>query len=327
MLPRHAAGSMELKEGTGSITAMVPCGDFMEIFKVDKTFRVQTPERVDPDGKNPNAPWVATPVDDVGSGNLIVARAFIQSYEMIKSGFLRKKVDVERITLKLRECKEALIACEKEAVNIIQDIDSIVSKVEKEGISTDNNGRGLNPFPHISNLDIRCGSFLVYTNRAIKSICEFPRFFIDLERSDSNFDHLEKRLSKILGEESSLVIFIRDNAEGIRYLVELRNFHEHPKEERTIIENFKLLPDMNIQVPMWGLSSNELHPIKEEMLATIGFLTDMAEAMIIHLIMSSPSDYPLALEIIEEEKIDPDKPIRYRLTVDISRMGIDLKDT
>jgi len=327
MLPRHAAGSMELKEGTGGITAMVACGDFMEMFKVDKTFRVQTPEGVDPEGTNPNAPWVAAPVDDVGSGNLIVARAFIQPYEMIKSGFLKKKVDIKSATLKLRECKEALIACEKEALNVIQDIDNIIDKVGKEGISTDNNGRGLNPFPHISNLDIRCGSFLVFANRAIKSICGLPGFFIDVERPDSNFDHLAKRLSKTLGEESNLVMFIRDNADRVRYLAELRNFHEHPKEKRTIIENFKLLPDMNIQVPMWGLDANELSPIKEEMLATINFLTEMAEEMIIHLVMSSPSDYPLALESIEESKIDPSNPIRYRLTVDISKMGINLKDT
>ena len=325
MLPRHAAGSMELKEGTGGITAMIPCGDFMEMFKVDKTFRVQTPQGVDPEGKNPNAPWVAAPVDDVGSGNPIVARVFIQSYEMIKAGFIKKKVDVEGLTLKLRECKEALIACEKEAKNIIQDIDTIIDKVEKEGISTDNNGRGLNPFPHISNLDIKCGSFLVFANRAIRSICELPGFYIDVERPDSNFDHLSKSLSKILSDDSNLVMFVSNNADGIRYLVDLRNFHEHPKEKRTIIENFKLLPDMKIQVPMWGFAANELHPIKEEMLATITFLTEMAEAMIIHLIMSSPSDYPLAIETIEESKIDSNNPVRYRLTVNLSQMGIELE--
>jgi hypothetical protein len=77
-LPRHAAGSFELKEGTGPITTMCPCGQFMEIYKIDKTFRVQSPKSIDPEGINPNALWVTTPVSDVGSKNPIVSRILLQ---------------------------------------------------------------------------------------------------------------------------------------------------------------------------------------------------------------------------------------------------------
>ena len=69
MLSRHAAGSFELKEGTGAITAMQPCGEFLEIYKIDKTFRVKSPESIDPEETNPNALWMTAPFDDVGSGN------------------------------------------------------------------------------------------------------------------------------------------------------------------------------------------------------------------------------------------------------------------
>lgn len=69
-LPRHGPGSMELKEGTGPITTMCSCGKFLEIYKQDMTFRVQTPESIDPHETNPNAPWVASPVANVGSSNL-----------------------------------------------------------------------------------------------------------------------------------------------------------------------------------------------------------------------------------------------------------------
>lgn len=66
-LPRHSAGSMELKEGTGPITAAFSCGSFLEIYKQDITFRIRTPEAIDPEELNPNAPWVASPVANVGS--------------------------------------------------------------------------------------------------------------------------------------------------------------------------------------------------------------------------------------------------------------------
>jgi hypothetical protein len=55
ILPRHAAGSFELLGGTGGITGMCSCGEFLEMYKVDKTYRVQSPEGIDPKQTNPNA--------------------------------------------------------------------------------------------------------------------------------------------------------------------------------------------------------------------------------------------------------------------------------
>ena len=58
-LPRDAAGSLELAGGTGGITAMCSCDEFLEVYKEDMTFRVKSPESVDPGRTNPNAPFVA----------------------------------------------------------------------------------------------------------------------------------------------------------------------------------------------------------------------------------------------------------------------------
>jgi len=69
-----AWGSFELKGGTGAITAMCKCGDFLEIYKVDKTFRCESLKSTDLREKNPNAKWIASQVADVGSGNPIIAR-------------------------------------------------------------------------------------------------------------------------------------------------------------------------------------------------------------------------------------------------------------
>ena len=44
---------------------MQSCGEFLEMYKVDKTFRVKSPESIDPEETNPNAMWVTSPTDDV----------------------------------------------------------------------------------------------------------------------------------------------------------------------------------------------------------------------------------------------------------------------
>jgi hypothetical protein len=322
-LPRHSASSVELKEGTGPITAMCPCGDFLEIYKVDKTFRVKTPETIDPAETNPNAPWVASPVDDLGSSHPIVARVLLQGHEILKSALFDGEVDKDGVTKQLHACKESLVACEKIAKRVGSHIDRVIQEVIAYGVSTDNSGRTLNPFPQVPDLDTDCGTFLIQANRAIKLICELPRFFIPLDRDDSNFDYLGKRLAATLGESAPLTEFVTANADGIRYLIDLRNFHEHPKEKRTVVDNFRVMPDARIRVPMWHLAEREPRPIKEEMFAALEFLIQMAEAMLIHLVMHKVSkQFPFIVEEIPDEDIDRNTPIRYRLSIDASKLRL-----
>jgi hypothetical protein len=323
ILPRHSAGSMELKEGTGPIIAMCQCGEFLEIYKVDKTFRVQTPECIDPDETNPNAPWIVTPVDDIGSSNQIISRVLLQGHDILKSAMFEKNIDIEAVTKTLHNCKESLVSCYKIANRIASNVANVIKKVSTDGISTDNNGRSLNPFPHVPELETECATYLVHANRAIKSICELPGLFLDLDKVDSNFDSLAMRLRRVLGEDAHLSKFVRDNAGGVRYLIDLRNFHEHPKEQRTIIENFRLMPDMKIQMPMWYVTGNDPRPISVEMEAAINFLVELAEAMLIHLVLTSVvKTFPFIIERVEESKIDPKNPIIYRLSIDITKMKI-----
>lgn len=319
-LPRHSAGSMELKEGTGPITTMCSCGSFLEIYKRDKTFRVQTPESVDPGETNPNAPWVASPVANVGSSNLIVARVLLQSRAMLDSAIIEGPFDKEAVVAKLHACKESLLACEKVATRLVASIDAIVVQLKQHGIARDNHGRGLNPFPQVADLDLECGAFLIQSNRSIKLICELPTLFLTLDRTDSNFDHLSKRLGELLGEDSPITTFIRENADAARYLIDLRNFHEHPKQVRTVIENFRVMPDGQIRAPVWYLDSGahfDPHSIREEALAAIDFLRDLAEVLFIHLLMHRVSKkLPFYIEQLPEDKIPEELPIRYRLTID-----------
>lgn len=52
--PRYGAGHGELKGGTGGIIKMCPAVDYLEVYKVDKTFRIYTPESLDPKETDPN---------------------------------------------------------------------------------------------------------------------------------------------------------------------------------------------------------------------------------------------------------------------------------
>jgi len=46
-LPRDSGGSLGLHGGTGGIAATCSCGEFLEVYK-DTTFRIKSPESIDP---------------------------------------------------------------------------------------------------------------------------------------------------------------------------------------------------------------------------------------------------------------------------------------
>jgi hypothetical protein len=268
-LPRDAAGHFDLNEGTGGIIAMCSCDGFLEVYKQDLTFRIQTPETIDPDRINPHTPFVVAVTDNVGSSNPIVAR--------------------------------------------------VVDDGEKHGLPGDDRG-SLNPFPQVPDLEADATTYLIHAKRAIRRISQLPSIFFSVPR-DSDFDHLLKRLEKVAAARA-MMKFVRDNAPGIRYLSELRNCQEHPKKGRhTMIDNFKVLPNGSVAVPMWYVSGETPRPVAVEMRGAIEFLIMMAEAMLIQLVMACVmKNFPFVIQPIEP--VNPTNPMRYRISVDVRQLNV-----
>src|SRR5712692_5775154 len=91
--PRDFAGILDLRDGTGGITAMCSCGEFLEVYKQDRTFRIKTPESIDPDRTNPNAPFVAAVSDTVGSSSPAIARVLRQGRDIIEAVVFAREVN------------------------------------------------------------------------------------------------------------------------------------------------------------------------------------------------------------------------------------------
>ena len=108
---------------------------------------------------------------------------------------------------------------------------------------------------------------------------------------------------------------------GTKHLIELRNFQEHPGDKVTYIENFSVTSENEIGYPVWFVKGKNPEPIIPSMKHAIEFIISMAEAMLTHYLLASPnSDLPYCVEEIPEDKIDPKKPIRYRLSIDLGAM-------
>lgn len=328
--PRHAAGSFELQGGTDGVTRMCSCGEFLEIYKIDKTYRVQSPESIDPEQTNPDAMWVITPISDVGSQHPIVSRILLQGLDILKAACFQREIDKSVVISLLHSCKEDLLVCDQISKRIGAEENEIILKVQARGVTSEK-GRALNPFPHVQNLTNECDNFLIKANRVIKHICSLPFIFFALKEEDNNFDHLAIRLAPVLGNDNQfLKEFILPNAPHIKRIIELRNFREHQKDKKTlkdkktIVKNFGLTPDnKRITVPQWYMTEEEPSSIKEEMEIIVNYLLEIAEAMLIGLVMATvKKEIPFMIEKIKDSELNRETPIKYRLSIDLNKMQL-----
>jgi len=320
-MPRDAAGSLELKEGTGGITAMCPCDEFLEVFKEDITFRIRTPESIDPKRTNPKALFVAEVADTVGSASPVIARVFLQGHEILEAAMFQGPIDKKAVMRVLHGIKESLIVCEKVAKRVASHVDSIVANIQTGGLAPTKRSRALNPFPQVPDLVTEATTYLIQAKRAIRRICELPALFLPIRGDDSNFDKLLKTLSRTPAAPTPVVECVRDNAGPIRQLIDLRNFQEHPKAKRTIIENFKLMPDNSICVPEWYISGDTPQSVREDMDAAVEFLIQITEMLLLHLILATVAkNVPFVVVQIEDAQVNPKMPIKYSLSIDISKL-------
>lgn len=327
-LPRRSRASrddavhFDLVGGTGPITAMCSFDAFMEVYKQDRTFRVRTPEIIDPLRTNLHAPFVTEVVAEVGSASPIVARVLLQSVELLESAPLKIKVSKKDVLQRLHECKESLLDCEAVAARLGAQVDAIAARPEAWG---DARQRVVN-LPQVEKLGADVTSFLIAAKRAVRSMCQLPSAFAQVSSDDNNFDHLAKHLAAAVGEQDPLTLLVQERAPGIRHLIDLRNFQEHPGERRTVVENFAVLPNGDVAPPMWYVSGDTKRPIAAEMRAAVTFLIETAEELLLSLVDRSVDDrFPLVLLDIEPADRDPVKPIRFRIGMRSSKAAAEAK--
>ncbi len=196
-------------------------------------------------------------------------------------------------------------------------MDTIVKNIETCGIQRDTQGRALNPFPQVPDLDSEATNFLIHTKRSIQAICSLPSLFLSIPSKDNNFDALGRTLTAVVGPDLPITKFVLTNASGVRYLIELRNYQEHPGAKRTVIENFTVMPDGAISVPRWYILGQTPQPLREEMQSTTEFLMQIAEATLIHLVMHTVDRrYPFIIQEIDDAQVNSKMPIKYRLSID-----------
>jgi hypothetical protein len=320
---RDSAGSVELHGGTGAILHMIGLANFLESYKSDTTFRVQTPQSIDPQNTNPNAPWVVTRIDGIGASSFAVARVFLQGHEMLQQGIFVEEFDKSAVLNQLHACKEQLVICETTAAKVVKRVEEILTRIQTSGIGRDNHGRALNPFPQVQDLVADTTVFLIHAKRAVTEATALVAAVLGVPVQGANFRILGERLHAHLGAEANLTNYVQEQEPTVKYLVDLRNLQEHPNAVRTVVNDFQVLPDGSISPPVLHLSDQEPQALHESLRAAAGYLVKLTEAVFIQAIMERLTEtFPFFIQEIEEHAINAQCPIKFKLCIDIARLPL-----
>lgn len=150
--------------------------------------------------------------------------------------------------------------------------------------------------------------------------------FFKLGRQHSSLDHLlDKELINALSPESQLLNCLSQHRPGVSRLVNLRNGQEHSattKGPKLTVSNFQLMPSNEVRQPIWHLDGEEPLSIGAEMADLVPFLTGLAEVTLVGCVVETLplGGFPYVLENVEDP--DPECPVRYRLTLDVSALNL-----
>lgn len=314
--PRYQAGHVDLTQGSGPITKMCAMRDGLKVYKVDTTFRIKSPETLDPEEINPNMPWTASPVANVGSGNIVVARVFIQAYDAIQNKRLKSHINKDNALRIMRKCKENLLACEKSANTVNQQVNEIVERIQKKQVKRERNV--YNPLPQVDNLEDSVGSFLRNAKQCIQNLANLVNVFYQTEFEGPRFDKVLKWASKGLRHNKPFQEFLSSCNTKLKFIADLRNAQEHPNEEKQLhIDNFKINPEGSFERPNWHITGASETDIALDMQGITMFLVEFSESLFLHcLIDNIETNLPYQVVEIPKNERDHNCPVRYHVEID-----------
>jgi hypothetical protein len=286
---------------------------------LNKIIRINLPDDIDPQLLHENAPIAQTLIVEKGSRNPIVARTILQAEDF--SRFFPRKEQYKKVQDIAWEVMFSLLALDRISGSIEASVEAKKSEIEKEfPLYTD--GESPPPPPIIEDLEIQFRSAVLIANHALNSISEiFPAFF-EMKFKRGAFDRLLNWSIQTFGENDILTMMLRSDHRWINCWGEVRNALEHPKDDYfVVINNFRILPNRQIQEPTWQLKhpsldlfrpQNLLYGLKLHETNILGLFENLL-VVLVEKVSSLP--FPITLIDKAESDRDPDCPKRYDLQI------------
>lgn len=182
-------------------------------------------------------PFYFTKIADGGTSNPIIARLTVGLPEIIHI-IQMSKDDKQKIIDSLFDISEALIEAEKSALQVIEEINRIESKLAEK--------TKMNAFPdHPKVIDSvlslnRARDFLKYSKAAFRKLGKIISISFKIENHEHKFGHAVEALKKNIASDSNIFEIFSHYKPLYKKIMDLRNDDEHDKDIESFLLNYEI---------------------------------------------------------------------------------------
>lgn len=310
---RDDAVSFGLPEGeTGNILAMINFGESMEIFTENSTFKMLSPDTLDPQRNHHEMPWVYTKTSDFGASNPLVANTVLLANDFLRQIFSEQ--DPKRIDIinKVSDIRNVLLECLIHLQSYSNELDKEIQKFERNKHIM--NGKSHAYFPQVKNIDGFTTGFLIAAKRCIQETSVMVNMFIPLKTKHGRIDFLLKEIESEHADAKELIEVLREKLPMCYHIFSLRNAQEHASttENPLLITNFNIENGNELLPPKWGVKGSTSNIIHLEANIILQFLITFFEEVFLTCVINILPKFPVH-NITFNENPDEKMPIRYSL--------------
>lgn len=313
MNSRDEAGSFGLpEEEKGEIITMIDFGEFMEVYTEQSTYKLMTPDSIDPKREHQNVPWVYTKISDFGASNPLVANTVIMTDEFLRQLYSNEDINRIQIISKARDIKSILLNYLLSLQSLIDNSNAEIKKfIENESVM---NGKAHAYFPQLKGLDGYATDFLISAKRCIQEVSVMVNFFLPLKRKHGRIDKLLQEVKANHTEATTLINVLKEYLPMCEHIYSFRNAQEHAATTDTplIVNNFSFENGNELNAPKWGVQGQGLKYVYEEANEILSFLISFFEEVFLSCVSLVFPAFP-KYEIVFNENPVKENPVRYRL--------------
>jgi hypothetical protein len=263
---------------------------------------------------------------DEGTANPIVARLSVQTQNLLPFYNLSEDQRQKIFGIMFADVQPKLLTCSRISKELETEVRAHQKRIDEVGVEIQAGGRAYK-IPGIFDLQSRAETFLYQAKSVLRDLTKiFLVLFGEDFNNSARFDLVVDWAETKFGNKDELTRMLKeDESLWIRPLVRMRNAVEHPGEKSGTlhVENFSSeVTGSTVMVlePVWYLNNDKKSPIVRDMAVFADNLLTLCEQTLILCLEKFKKDFPIVVVEIAESGRDPNCPVRYKMTVDGSKI-------
>jgi|GEM_PF-4003048 len=317
---RKAGGHVDFPEGTGGITGMCALGGkyaCLEIYKVDAFMRVKMADQIDPENKTPSLKHSRQVHTEYGSQNEILARILLQADKFAGMAGLSGDEEANFLAV-VRGATEELISAQSLFIELKEEVASKNAMTHEEPTMIS--------VPSVKRLDARSKEFIDHAKAYLNKVMEAINFLTGEKFSDAFFHKTKEWAEKTHGKDDILTKVLDHYGLFLKLVIDLRNASEHRNHFLTLkVENFKMDENGVLKKPTISLKGTDTkqnidynidQDLCESFAQMMEKLVSFGELTLVATMSKRFHEkLPWSIVKIPKDKINPEVPIQYQMTM------------